>query len=157
GLYLHLADLLEGQMQVPMEAIAAYRSALQADGTCMAALHALERLYRQHEMWEQLIDVLGRIADLRQEEDEIIRLKLEIGDLWDVRMLDAGRAIAAFRDVLEIDATHLPALRALEQLYEKTGQSEEYLGILEAQLDVSPSDAERISLYERMGSAWEER
>ncbi|HWN71987.1 MAG TPA: tetratricopeptide repeat protein, partial [Haliangium sp.] len=156
-LYLSLAELLEGQMQVPMEAIAAYRSALQADGKTMEALDALERLYRQHEMWEQLIDVLGRIADLRQEEDEIIRLRLEIGDLWDVRMLDAGRAIAAYRDVLEIDATNLPALRALEQLYEKTGQSEEYLSILEAQLDVSPTDAERISLYERMASAWEER
>jgi tetratricopeptide (TPR) repeat protein len=156
-LYLSLAELLEGQMQVPMEAIAAYRSALQADATCMEALNALERLYRQHEMWEQLIDVLGRIADLRQEEREVIRLKLEIGELWDVRMLDAGRAIAAYRDVLEIDSTNLPALRALEQLYEKTGQSEEYLSILEAQLDVSPTDAERISLYERMASAWEER
>jgi tetratricopeptide (TPR) repeat protein len=156
-LYLSLAELLENQMQVPMEAIAAYRSALQADKGCMEALDALERLYRQHEMWEQLIDVLGRIADLRQEEGEIIRLKLEIGDLWDVRMLDAGRAIAAYRDVLEIDGTNLPALRALEQLYEKTGQSEEYLSILEAQLDVSPTDAERISLYERMASAWEER
>jgi tetratricopeptide (TPR) repeat protein len=156
-LYLSLADLFLVQMQVPMEAIAAYRSALQADATCMEALDALERLYRQHEMWEQLIDVLGRIADLRQEEREVIRLKLEIGELWDVRMLDAARAIAAYRDVLEIDSTNLPALRALEQLYEKTGQSEEYLSILEAQLDVSPTDAERISLYERMASAWEER
>lgn len=156
-LYLSLADLLEGQMQVPMEAISAYRSALEADPSCMDALVCLERMYRQHEMWEQLIEVLGRIADLRTVERDVIRLRLEVGELWDVRMLDASRAIAAYRDVLEIDSGNLPALRALELLYEKTGQSEEYLSILEAQLDVSPTDAERISLYQRMASAWEER
>lgn len=156
-LYLDLADLLEGQMHEPMEAIAAYQSAVAADASCMEALRQLERLYRQNEMWEQLIDVLGRMAELRTEEQEIIRLKLEVGQLWDVRMLDSSRAIGAYRDVLTIDPSNLPALRALEQLYEKTGQSEQYLEILEAQLDVSPTDAERISLYERMSSAWEER
>ena len=36
------------------------------------------------------------------------------------------------------------ALRALEALYEKTEQTEKYLEVLEAQLDASPSDAERV-------------
>ena len=49
------------------------------------------------------------------------------------------------------------ALRALEGLYEKTEQTEKYLDVLEAQLDATPSDAERVSLYERMAAAWEER
>ncbi|GAB4564002.1 MAG: hypothetical protein Tsb0020_13700 [Haliangiales bacterium] len=157
ALYLDLANLLEGQMQVPMDAIEAYRSALAADDSCMPALVSLERMYRQHEMWEPLIEVLAKIAGLREDEAEVIRIKLEIGELWDVRMLDASRAINAYRDVREIDPSNRPALQALEQLYEKTGQSEQYLEILEAQLDATPSDAERISLYERMASAWEER
>src|SRR6185436_19774005 len=42
-------------------------------------------------------------------------------------------------------------------LYEKTEQTEKYLDVLEAQLDATPSDAERVSLYERMAAAWEER
>ncbi len=155
-LYLELAELLETQMQDTGQAISAYQSALEADPSSMAALSSLERLYRRQEMWERLIWTLGQMAELRGE-DEIIRLKLEIGALWDQRMGDAAEAIGAYRDVLEIDPSNLAALRALEHLYEKTGQSEQYLEILEAQLDASPTDAEQIALYERMSAAWEER
>ena len=156
-LYLSLAELLENQMQDPMQAISAYQSALQADPSSMEALTALDRLYRRHEMWEQLIDVLGRMADLKADPEDVVTLRLEIGELWDERLLDSGQAIQAYQEVLNIDPSNLPALRALEQLYEKTGQSERYLDILEAQLDASPTDAEQIALYERMSSAWEER
>ena len=156
-IYLSLAELLETQLQDDMQAISAYRAALEADSDSMAALVSVERLYRRHEMWEQLIEVLGRMSALRTEEDEAIKLRLEIGQLWDERLLDSAQSIAAYRGVLDTDPSNLPALRALEQLYEKTGESEAYLDVLEAQRDVSPSDAEQISLYERMSSAWEER
>ncbi len=156
-LYLALADLLETQMQDPMQAIQAYQNALAADETCTDALRALERLYRRHQMWEALIDTLGRLSHQVSAEEEIVRLKLEVGQLWDERMLDSGQAIGAYREVLDLDPQNLAALRALEMLYEKTGQSEQYLEVLEAQLDASPSDAEQIALYERMASAWEER
>ena len=115
-LYLDLADLLEGQMHEPMEAIAAYQSAVAADASCMEALRQLERLYRQNEMWEQLIDVLGRIADLETDSDEIVRRRLETGLLWDERLLDSGQAIQAYQEVLTTDPHNLSALRALEQL-----------------------------------------
>jgi golgin subfamily B member 1 len=156
-LYLNLAELLETQMQDAMQAIAAYQAALQADPSAMEALVALDRLYRRHEMWEPLIDVLGRMAELRVDPDEVVQIRLEIGELWDMRLLDAAQAIQAYQDVRNVDPSNLSALRALEQLYEKTGDSERYLDILEAQLDASPSDAEQIALYERMSSAWEER
>ena len=155
-LYLSLADLLEDTMQLPLEAIEAYRSALATDEGCMDALVALERLYRMHEMWEPLIDALSRIAELRTDEEQIVGIKLEVGQLWDERMLDSTRAIESYRGVLDVDPTNVYALRALEQLYEKTNQAEEYLGVLEAQLDVS-SQNESVALYERMASAWEER
>ncbi len=77
--------------------------------------------------------------------------------MWDLRLFDAGRAITAYQSVLDVDPSNVTALQALEGLYEKTNQSEKYLEILEAQLDVSPSEGEKISLYERMAAAWEER
>ena len=156
-LYLRLAERLETQMQDAMQAIAAYQAALQADPSALEALTALERLYRRHEMWEQLIDVLGRTAELKVDPDEVVQLRLEVGELWDERLLDSSMAIGAYQEVLNVDPHNMGALRALEQLYEKTGESERYLDILEAQLDASPSDAEQIALYERMSSAWEER
>jgi golgin subfamily B member 1 len=157
ALYIDLAELLERQMQDIGGAIHAYQQALVYDGTSRTALTALDRLYRRTESWEPLIDVLGRRADLSNDDGEIIKFRTEIGSIWDLRLIDAGQAITAYQKVLDLDPSNLNALRALENLYEKTEQTEKYLDVLEAQLDATPSDQERVSLYERMAAAWEER
>ncbi|MCE9573275.1 MAG: tetratricopeptide repeat protein [Deltaproteobacteria bacterium] len=156
-LYFALAELYENQIQDPAQAIAAYQQAVAATPEAKPALQALERLYRRTEQWEALIDVLSRRAALETDERDVVKLRLEVGQIWDLRLFDAGQAIGAYSSVLEVDATNLTALRALESLYDKTNQPEKYLEVLEAQLDASPSDAERVSLYERMAAAWEER
>ncbi|TMQ11339.1 MAG: tetratricopeptide repeat protein, partial [Deltaproteobacteria bacterium] len=156
-LYIQLAELLERQMQDIGGAIHAYQQALVYDQASRPALVALDRLYRRTEQWEPLIDVLSRRAELDTEDAAIVKLRLEIGQIWDLRLYDAGQAINAYQAVLHVDPVNLTALRALETLYEKTNQSEKYLEVLEAQLDASPSDAEQIALYERMAAAWEER
>ncbi|HEX8114057.1 MAG TPA: tetratricopeptide repeat protein, partial [Kofleriaceae bacterium] len=156
-LYIQLAELLERQMQDAAGAIHAYQQALVYDPASRGALAALDRLYRRTEQWEPLIDVMSRRAELETDDASIVKLRLEVGQIWDLRLFDAGQAINAYQAVLQVDPTNLTALRALEALYEKTGQSEKYLEVLEAQLDASPSDAEQIALYERMAAAWEER
>ena len=156
-LYIQLAELLERQMQDIGGAIHSYQQALLHDSTSKTALTALDRLYRRTEQWEPLIDVMSRRADLSTEDSEIIRLRLEVGSIWDQRLYNAGQAIGAYQKVLDLDPSNVVALRALEALYEKTEQTEKYLDVLEAQLDATPSDQERVSLYERMAAAWEER
>ena len=156
-LYIQLAELLERQMQDAGGAIHAYQQALVHDHASRNALVALDRLYRRTEQWQPLIDVLSRRAELETDDHQVVRLRLEVGQIWDLRLYDAGQAIHAYQAVLHTDPVNLTALRALEQLYEKTNQSEKYLEVLEAQLDASPSDAEQIALYERMAAAWEER
>ncbi len=156
-LYIQLAELLERRMQDIGGAIHAYQQALVCDHASKGALTALDRLYRRTEQWEPLIDVLSRRAELETEEQAIVRFRLEIGQIWDLRLYDAGQSITAYQQVLDTDPQNLTALRALEALYEKTNQSEKYLEVLEAQLDASEADAERVALYERMAAAWEER
>jgi tetratricopeptide (TPR) repeat protein len=156
-LYLSLAELLETQMQDPLQAIHAYNNALEADAQNKDALAALDRLYRRHEMWEQLIQVLGKKMAAETDPEAQVKIGLEIGRHWDDRLTEPVSAIEAYKQVLTVDPHNLAALRSLERLYEKTGQSEAYLDILEQQLDASPTDAEKISLYQRMASAWEER
>jgi tetratricopeptide (TPR) repeat protein len=156
-LYISLAELLERQMQDVGGAIHAYQQAMVCDPASKGALTALDRLYRRAEQWEPLIDVLTRRAELETEEQSVVKFRLEVGQIWDLRLFDAGQSITAYQQVLDVDPQNLVALRALEQLYEKTNQSEKYLEVLEAQLDASEADAERVALYERMAAAWEER
>ncbi len=137
--------------------IDAYQHALDCDAASRPALTALDRLLRAGEQWEPLVDVLARRAELATDDGELVALRLELGQIWDLRLCQASPAIKAYQQVLDLQARNPTALRALEQLYEKTNQSEKYLDNLEAQLDISADDLERVALYERMAAVWEER
>ncbi|MCA9664794.1 MAG: tetratricopeptide repeat protein, partial [Myxococcales bacterium] len=156
-LYLSLAELFETQLQDPNQAIAAYNKALAVDENNADALNSLERLYRVHQQWEALIQILSRKAENTIEPELLIPLKQQIGQLFDQQLGNSSAAIDAYKDILTIEPQSLIALRALEALYEKTGQTEDYLDVLEQQLDVSGSDDERVSLYQRMAGVWEEQ
>ncbi|MBK9070666.1 MAG: tetratricopeptide repeat protein [Myxococcales bacterium] len=156
-LSLQLAELWEGQLQDPQQALYAYQQALSADPENRGALSSLERLYRRAEAWDALIDVLYRRAAVESDPEEATRVRIEIGQVYDQRVGAYQQAIEAYRRVLEIDAANLTALRSLEELYDKTNQPQPYLEVLELQLDVSPTDSERVALYGRMAAAWEER
>ncbi len=155
------AESLERQGQDVAGAIAAYKQVLAHEPSSPVALDGLERLYRRTEAWEPLVDILSRRADPAgdevEDEAEIVRLQLEIGSICDLRLFDAGRAIAAYARVLDREPANLVALRALEELYEKSEQHERCLAMLEAQLDATPSASERVAVYERIAAIWEER
>ncbi len=155
AILLDLAGFYENQMQNAELAVGALRRAIAADPTCMPALDSLERLYTAGQSWNNLIDVLGRKTKNIDDPDKIITLKRRIGELYDQKLSDPNKAIISHREILDIDAYNLRAMRALEELYAKAQQAEPYLQILETQLDVVGSDDERISLYEKIAVAWE--
>jgi tetratricopeptide (TPR) repeat protein len=80
-----------------------------------------------------------------------------VGELWEERLGDNNRAVEAYNEVLTVDPQNLPALKALERLYEKTGNMEAYLDVIEHQLEVTGEDDERVALYQRMAQVWEEQ
>ena len=153
ALYLQLAEAIEVQAQDLGGAIAAYREALVHDPESQEALDGLARLYRLTEDWQPLVEILAVRGELSDDPS----VWLEIATIWDQRVVDAGQAVAAYRKVLELEPVNLTALRALEELYDKSSQHENYLVVLEAQLDASISDADRVAIYERLALAWEER
>jgi tetratricopeptide (TPR) repeat protein len=163
GLHQAMGELYEDKLSNMMDpnqaiqlAIGSYQKALRADEANTEAIAALERLYRQHQQWEQLIEILKKKAELTTETDTVIDIKYAIGELYEDRLDDAYRAIESYKEILTVDPQHLPALRSLEKLYEKTGQMEEYLDVLEQQLDYVGSDDERITKYNQMAAVWEE-
>src|SRR4029079_2667887 len=88
--------------------------------------------------------------------EQAIRLKLQVGELWEDRLGDNDRAVDAYKEVLSVDPRNLPALTALDALYEKAGRMEEYLEILEHRLEVSPPEEDRVATYQKMATIWEE-
>jgi tetratricopeptide (TPR) repeat protein len=153
---LQLADTYETQIGDATQAMAAYQRALDNDERCIDAINALERLYRRTQAWDRLVDVLAKKSHVVDDTDQAIRLRLQVGELWEDRLGDNDRAVDAYKEVLSVDPRNLAALTALETLYEKTGRMEEYLENLEHRLEVSPPEEDRVGTYQKMATVWEE-
>ena len=156
-LLIGLAELYEDQLAEQSMAISAYRAALDVNESNGEALNSLERLYRTIEQWDSLIEILGRKADITEEVEEVIGLRHRIGQLYADQLNDTAQAIESYKEVLTIEPQNLEALRALELLYERTEQTEDYLDVLEQQLDIVTTEDDQVSLYQRMAAVWEEK
>jgi tetratricopeptide (TPR) repeat protein len=153
---LALADTYETQLGDATQAMAAFQRALDTDEHCIDAINALERLYRRTQAWDRLVDVLQKKSQVVNDTEQAIRLKLQVGELWEDRLGDNDRAVDAYKEVLSVDPRNLPALTALDALYEKAGRMEEYLENLEHRLEVSPPEEDRVGTYQKMATIWEE-
>jgi tetratricopeptide (TPR) repeat protein len=154
---LALADAQETQLGDAAQATAAYEQALATDERCMDAINALERLYRRLAAWDRLVDVLQKKSHIVDDGELAVKLRLQVGELWEERLGDNNRAVEAYNEVLTVDPQNLPALKALERLYEKTGNMDAYLDVIEHQLEVTSEHEDRVSLYQRMAQVREEQ
>ena len=152
---LALADTYETQLGDAAQATYAYQRALDADERCLDAINALERLYRRTQAWDRLVDVLAKKAMVVDDTDQAIKLRIQVGELWEDRLGDNDRAVAAYKEVLAVDPQNLAALKALDSLFQKTGNMEEYLENLEHQLEISSPEGDRVEIYQRMATVWE--
>jgi tetratricopeptide (TPR) repeat protein len=154
---LALAEAFEVQLADVGQATASYEQALRCDERSLRAIDALERLHRRSQAWDRLAEVLGKKSQVVSDTELAVKLRLQVGELWETRLGDNERAVEAYREVLTVDPQNLPALKALEQLYLKAGRTDAYLEVLEHQLEVTPADTERVSLYLRMAQVWEQQ
>ena len=152
-----LGELLELHMREPDQALGYYQRALDLDPHHLPALEALERLYGARQQYRELVDVLRRKVEALEGDERVTAQKLRIASLYENELADPERAIESYREVLEADPSSLPALRGLERLYEKTQAWPDLVTVLEMQLDVVPSERERIDALTKLASIHEEQ
>src|SRR6185369_11490072 len=83
-------------------------------------------------------------------------LKHQVGSLWEVHLNDPGRAIVTFKEVMTLDSQNLAGLKALERLYDRTGDMHAYLQVVESQLDIVDGVNERTAIFEKIAKVWEQ-
>ena len=151
-----LGELLDGQMQQTDQAIAHFQRALEVDPYFLPALGNLERIYAARNQNRELVDVLQRKVPALHEPAETQAAKLRIAQLYETSLGDAGRAAQVYREVLDLDATNLPALRGLTRVYQTLEQWAELVAVLDSQLDVVTTEREKIDVLMQLATMHEE-
>jgi tetratricopeptide (TPR) repeat protein len=153
---MELAHVHEKEFGDLNEAIRYYTVAYDSQPEKPQPVASLERLYEETENWRELINILWDKVEKSEDPEEILDLKLKIAELLDDRRQTPSKAVDVLKGILDERPDHLPTMRTLERLYDKIGDMEEYLALLETQMDYITNDDERAAKYHQMAAVWEE-
>ena len=119
-LYLKAARLYDAKLPRPKDAVLAYRAALTLDPTHAAAQEGLERLLREQNDPEALVQVLRAQRTRTSDPAEAKLLSAKIGDVLDRELSDLNGATEVFEKLLSEDPDSETALARLDGLYRRT-------------------------------------
>ena len=152
-LWAELAELFEDRLEQPPQAERAWRQVLEIEPADERAFAALERLLRGAERWEDLRLVLEKRVAITSDAGRRKEILLQICDLYEGVLENAGGAMAAYRRVLDEDRGGGPAsvraYKALERLYDAAGMWDELEELLGRELGTVHDDGEHIALTHR--------
>ena len=128
-----------------------WQKLIALDPKNLSAHKGLARALRDDEQWATLAEALRAQLKLVGEPFERVALLLEQADLFERQFDDVERAIAAYRDVLALDAHNAAALDALGRLYDRAGNWQPALDMLQRRLAETTDKRERGDLLQRIG------
>ncbi len=149
------AEILELQLNDVGGARDLYEQILREDPGNERASEALARICGQTGDHERRVKILESRAKTEQG-DARQRTLCQIAEVYEDHLNDENEAIANYRAALELDETHLDALRGLDRLFSKTGRFHELLENLQIQIQLAATPRQKITLWERVAGIYDE-
>jgi tetratricopeptide (TPR) repeat protein len=118
---------------------------------------ALERCYRRLKQWLDLINTYERHISETAGTATKVELYGYIAQVYAEEVGDVDRAIDAYRNIVDLDDTNVPALEALSKLYEKQGDAAQAIDAMTRVADLTTDGAQRVEMYYRIGKAQDEK
>ncbi|KPK53376.1 MAG: hypothetical protein AMJ63_06630 [Myxococcales bacterium SG8_38_1] len=155
GLLSRLGGLFEEQLCSPERAVSYYQQAADENPHDGAAYEALDRLFASVNDSERLADVLERRMEIESEPEVRIEVGMRLAELYEAQLRRPDAACDALRAVADTDPGHRGALEGLSRLYERQGQWQELVEVLQRRADSAAHDTEQVTLTHQIGNVME--
>lgn len=143
-----LGELYETKLKEPTRAFERFRDAFITAPEEPRSVEDLERTAGNTQRWAEAAEVIEHALDNVTSTEAAVTLRLRLGRLFAHPLQQIDRAIAVYRQVLDLDGGNMDALAALEDLFRQTGRARELLEVLEKRLELSATPEERrANLY----------
>ncbi len=110
------------------------------------AIKKLGKIYYKTKNWEKLTEINFKEIDISKDIAEIANLYYKNGIIFYENIRDLTRATECFRELLEIEPEHLPALFYLEKIFAKTKDAAGAHLVVSQIADMTKSAKSRVSL-----------
>ena len=154
---MQLAGLQEEQFRKPDVAAARLEQVLEIDPNHEEAYFALERCYRKLRQWNELINVYERHVLATLDRKTKIDLYGAIAQVYAEEINDPERAIDAYKNIVDLDDTNLPALEALSRLYDKLDDASQSIDYMTRVAELTQDEKQRVESFYKIGKALDEK
>jgi tetratricopeptide (TPR) repeat protein len=143
GFLLRIGALQRDRLDNLEGAVAAYTQIVKSDEMHREALTALSVLHELRAEWEDLFNVLSRLADVAQTGDERAVIQRKLAVLAEEKLERTETALGLWDEVSRTDPNDVAALRNLERLYAAREDWNAFVDACERELPLMADDPAR--------------
>ncbi|HMJ15849.1 MAG TPA: tetratricopeptide repeat protein, partial [Polyangiaceae bacterium] len=153
---LHRAgEVHEDELNDDAGALTLYRRVIDIEAGYLPALASMGRLFYRSGRWEELLDTYRRELRATPRGSAQAALLYKMGELCEERIGKEEDAIAAYREAIEADPFHAPALHALQRKLSERGEWQRVVKMLELELSGLKDEELRAKTAFRIGEVYE--
>lgn len=142
-------ETLEERLNRVDDAIARYNQCLSLSPGFLPAQKALTRLYEKLSRWAELVAMYEQDLLQTTDKDQQVSTLNKIAALYEDRLADVPRAIDSLQRVLDLSPDHVPTMRNLGRLHERSGHWQELLALNDAEAKHCNDTKQVVSLAHR--------
>ncbi len=132
-----------------------YAQITQLDPHNAQVLRQMAHIYRQSAQWKKMSETLHQALNVAVANDDRKMILVDLGQLLEKHMQERDQGVSFFRRALEIDPYHMPALEALERIYDETDEHDELAEILNRKVKALREPEEIAAIQQRLGELYE--
>jgi tetratricopeptide (TPR) repeat protein len=144
------AEIQHYQLESPDEAMLIYQRILEKDPTHERAVEALKEIYETLWMWDDLAQLLERLANQQTQPALRAQKLFELAELYLGRQADYDRALTTYRQALRYDPRNLQILQSLQALYEEREDWPAVVSALKARTRAEVDPAQLFDTFMRI-------
>jgi tetratricopeptide (TPR) repeat protein len=152
----HVGMVYDNYCGDPEGAVRAFKRALNINSADQDSFNSLEAIYHREEQWENLFSLYRDVADSSTDMEVRRNILYLMGQLCEEKLVDRGRAIDIYREVLDIQADDPMAIGALERLYYYEERFHDLSELLHFRIDRADNAAEQLELKYRLATVYDE-
>jgi tetratricopeptide (TPR) repeat protein len=152
-----LAEIYEIQLEDLPPAFGAFVRALPLDNRNELTLSSLERLAEQTGRWHEVASRYDEEVQKKREEfpEDVVHLAKRSAVINEVQLDDVDGAISRYQFVVDVDASDVQSIEALDRLYEQTERWGDLASTLQMEAAVATTPEDVLNLQFRTGQLFQ--
>jgi tetratricopeptide (TPR) repeat protein len=156
-LYNKMGEIYDKELHSGNMAIKYYEFAADIAPRDLELVHKLQTLYRAWGYYKKLIALNQKEIQLVSEQERIIALYREIGEVWECRLFEEEQAMRAYEKLIELKPDDIASIRALSGLYKRHQAWDKLISVYKLLIDDTHNrqdKAEEIRIYLELGAVY---